>query len=57
MNLHLLKSKIHRARVTDASVDYEGSLSIDVELMDAVGLLPYECILCTNATNGARNAQ
>ena len=54
MILHMLKSKIHRARVTDANVDYEGSLSIDRELMDAVGMLPYERILCTNASNGAR---
>jgi aspartate 1-decarboxylase len=54
MHLHLLKSKIHRACITDANVVYEGSLGIDRELMDAVGLLPYERILCTNASNGAR---
>ena len=54
MNLHLLKSKLHRARVTDANVNYQGSLSIDHDLMDAVGMLPYERILCTNAANAAR---
>ena len=54
MILHLLKSKLHRARVTDANVNYQGSLSIDRDLMDAVGLLPYERILCTNAANAAR---
>jgi aspartate 1-decarboxylase len=54
MIVHLLKSKLHRARVTDANVDYHGSLSIDRDLMDAVGLLPYERILCTNAMNAAR---
>ncbi len=50
----MLKSKIHRATVTGASVDYEGSLTIDKELMDKVGLLPYEKVLCGNINNGAR---
>lgn len=54
MQLHLLKSKIHRAHVTAANVDYEGSLTIDQDLMDQVGLLPYERILCGNMANGAR---
>jgi aspartate 1-decarboxylase len=54
MTLHLLKSKLHRARVTDADVNYQGSLSIDRDLMDTVGMLPYERILCTNAANAAR---
>jgi aspartate 1-decarboxylase len=54
MNLHLLKSKLHRARVTDANVNYQGRLSIDRDLMDAVGMLPYKRILCTNAANAAR---
>jgi aspartate 1-decarboxylase len=54
VNLHLLKSKLHRVPVTDANVDYEGSLSIDRDFMDEVGLLPYERILCTNAANAAR---
>jgi len=50
----LLASKIHRAVVTDAQVDYEGSLSIDEELMEACGLHPYEKILVGNIHNGAR---
>lgn len=54
MLAHLLKSKIHRAAVTGANVDYEGSLSIDRDLMDKVGLLPYERILCSNMANAER---
>jgi aspartate 1-decarboxylase len=52
--VHLLKSKIHRAYVTAASLDYEGSLTIDREFMEKVGLFPYEKILCSNLANGAR---
>ena len=52
--VHLLKSKIHRAYVTAASLDYEGSLTIDREFMGKVGLLPFEKILCSNLANGAR---
>jgi len=54
MLVHLLKSKIHRAGVTGANVDYEGSLTIDRDLMDEVGLLPYERILCSNMANAQR---
>lgn len=54
MQLHLLKSKIHRARVTAADVNYEGSLGIDQDYMDRVGLLPYERILGSNLANGER---
>jgi len=54
MQVHLLKSKIHRAAITAGSVDYEGSLTIDLDLMDRVGLLPYERILCSNMSNGQR---
>lgn len=54
MLIAMLKSKIHRAAVTASSVDYEGSLTIDKELMDKVGLLPYEKLLCSNINNGAR---
>jgi aspartate 1-decarboxylase len=50
----LLHSKIHRAVVTDAHVDYEGSLSIDQDLMDACGMRPYEKILVGNIHNGSR---
>lgn len=54
MLVHLLKSKLHRAVVTGANVDYEGSLTIDPDLMERVGLLPYERITCSNMANGAR---
>jgi aspartate 1-decarboxylase len=54
MNFQLLKSKIHRARVTQTIVDYEGSLGIDEEFLKATGLRPYERILVVNSTNGAR---
>jgi aspartate 1-decarboxylase len=54
MQLQLLKSKIHRATVTDASLNYEGSMTIAADLMDRVGLLPFEKILCSNMANGAR---
>jgi len=54
MLVHLLKSKIHRAAVTAASVDYEGSLTIAEDLIEACGLFPYERILCSNMANGAR---
>jgi aspartate 1-decarboxylase len=54
MLVHLLKSKIHRARITAANVDYEGSMTIDRALMDKVGLIPYEKILCSNMANGER---
>ena len=50
----MLKAKIHRATVTDRSLDYEGSLTIDLDLMDAVGLLPHEQIQVYNVTNGQR---
>jgi aspartate 1-decarboxylase len=54
MLVHLLKSKIHRAQVTGGNVDYEGSLTIDRDLMDRIGMLPYEKILCSNMANAAR---
>lgn len=54
MLVYLLKSKIHRARVTGARLEYEGSLTIAEDLMEAAGLLPYERILCSNLANGAR---
>lgn len=50
----ILKSKIHRARVTAASVDYEGSISIDPELMAAADILSYEQVHVFDITNGAR---
>ena len=54
MQIHLLKSKIHRASVTAGDANYEGSLGIDQDFMDRVGMLPYERILCGNMANGER---
>jgi aspartate 1-decarboxylase len=54
MLISVLKSKIHRALVTAASLDYQGSLSISEDLMARVGLIPYERILCSNLANGHR---
>ena len=54
MQVHLLKSKIHRAQVTASSLDYEGSLTIALDLMERVGLLPFERVLCSNLANGER---
>ena len=50
----MLKSKIHRARVTDANIDYEGSITIDKRLIDAADMLPYERVEVLNINNGAR---
>jgi len=50
----LLKAKIHRATVTDRSLDYEGSITIDQDLMDAVGILPNEQVQVYNVSNGHR---
>lgn len=54
MQLTLLKSKIHRATVTGASLEYEGSLTISADLAELVGLVPYERILVGNLNNGER---
>ena len=54
MQIHLLKSKIHRATVTGGNVKYEGSLTISADLMEKVGLQEYERILCGNMANGNR---
>ena len=50
----MLKSKIHRARVTRATIDYEGSISIDKKLMAEADILPYEKVQVLNINNGAR---
>ncbi len=50
----MLKSKIHRARVTDANINYEGSITIDRRLMEATDILPYEQVDVVNVNNGAR---
>ena len=54
MQVTLLKSKIHRAAVTGASLHYEGSLTVSADIAEMVGLLPYEKILVGNLQNGER---
>jgi len=50
----MLRSKIHRARVTGGNVDYEGSITIDRALMEAADILPYEMVHVLNVNNGVR---
>jgi aspartate 1-decarboxylase len=54
MKIELLKSKIHRATVTDANLDYVGSLTLDPMLMEGANLNEYEKIHVLNITNGSR---
>lgn len=54
MNVIMLKSKLHFARVTESEPDYEGSLKIDADLMELVRIHPYEKILVANCANGNR---
>jgi len=54
MRVDILRTKLLRAEVTGARLDYEGSLAIDSELLALVGMLPYEKILIGNITNGER---
>lgn len=54
MNVHFLKAKLHRARVTDRSIDYEGSLTVDRDLIDAANMRPFEVVQVYNINNGAR---
>ena len=54
MLLTLMKAKLHRATVTQADLDYEGSISIDRDLLDASGILPHEQVDVLNITNGQR---
>jgi aspartate 1-decarboxylase len=54
MLLRLLKSKLHLAAVTQTELHYHGSITIDRDLMDAVGLIPYEQVMVANGSNGAR---
>lgn len=54
MWLKLLKAKIHDATVTETDLRYSGSITVDRELMDAVGLVPNEMVLVANRTNGQR---
>ncbi|MBZ0273128.1 aspartate 1-decarboxylase [bacterium] len=50
----MLKSKLHRATVTQADVDYEGSIAIDENLLEAADILPYEKVAVWDVTNGSR---
>lgn len=50
----MLRSKIHRATVTDANLEYEGSLTVDPVLLEAAGILPYELVHVSNLNNGER---
>lgn len=54
MRVTLLKGKIHRATVTDANIDYEGSLTVDATLLEAAGILPWELIHVWDITRGTR---
>ena len=54
MTIKVLKSKLHRIRVTEANIDYEGSLTLDPDDMEAVGIVPYEKLLVANVENGNR---
>jgi aspartate 1-decarboxylase len=55
MFLKMLRSKIHRATLTDKNVAYSGSITIDQDLLDKVGLRPYEYVLVANVNNGTRH--
>lgn len=50
----MLRAKIHRATVTDADLEYEGSLTVDPLLLEAAGILPYEQVSVSNLNNGER---
>jgi aspartate 1-decarboxylase len=50
----MLKSKIHRATVTEANLNYEGSFTIDEDILDAAEILPYEKVSIVNVNNGER---
>ena len=54
MNVTMLKGKIHRATVTQAELDYVGSITIDTDLLEAAGILEYQKVAVVDVTNGAR---
>ena len=54
MQIRMFKGKIHRATVTHADLHYEGSVTIDQDLLDASGILPHEEVHIWNCTNGSR---
>lgn len=54
MQRTMLKSKIHRATITEADLNYDGSLTIDQDLLDAAGIVPFERVKVYNINNGER---
>ncbi len=54
MRLTMCKSKLHRATITEARIDYEGSITIDQELLESSGILPFEKVQVVDIDNGAR---
>lgn len=54
MWIEVVKSKIHRVKVTEAQLNYVGSITIDEDLLDAAGMIPNEKVLIVNNNNGAR---
>ena len=54
MNITMFKAKLHRLHVTEADLYYEGSITLDQELLDAAGILPYEKVQVVNVNNGSR---
>ncbi|MBE3071096.1 MAG: aspartate 1-decarboxylase [Planctomycetes bacterium] len=55
MLIKVLRSKIHRARITETHLEYEGSITIDEDLLDAAGFVPDEAVLVANVNNGTRH--
>lgn len=54
MELTMFKSKLHQMRITEANLMYEGSITIDQDLLDMSGILPFEKVSVVNITNGSR---
>ena len=54
MTITMFRAKLHRLRVTEADLYYEGSITLDQELLEAAGILPYEKVQVVNVNNGAR---
>jgi len=54
MWVKMLKAKLHQARVTEAQLSYHGSITVDSELLEAVGMVPYEVVTVSNTATGAR---
>jgi aspartate 1-decarboxylase len=54
MDITLCRAKIHRVRITDANLDYEGSITVDSDLLEAAGIIRYEKVQVVNVNNGTR---